>query len=79
MIRNKTILIAPTIQKTFISLHRVYTKEDKEMRRKGSKRADIVMSNLKREEWFKRYVKRKQEKEELMKKEKEEKSKNGEE
>ena len=73
------VVLAILTYSSFISLHRVYTKEDKEMRRRGSKRADIVMSNLKREEWFKRYVKRKQEKEELIKKEKEERSKNGEE
>lgn len=42
------------------------------MKNRGSKRADIVMSNLKREEWFKRYVERKKEKEEQRKREKEE-------
>lgn len=50
------------------------------MRRKGSRRANEIISSLKREEWFKRYAKRKQEQEQMKKEEKEKENKgNGEE
>lgn len=48
------------------------------MRRKGSRRANEIISSLKREEWFKRYAERKQEQEQMKKEEKENKG-NGEE
>lgn len=47
------------------------------MKRRGSRRANEVISSLKREEWFKRYVKRKKEQEQ-MKKEKKENREDGE-
>jgi hypothetical protein len=47
------------------------------VRRKGSRKANEIISSLKREEWFKRYAKRKQEQEQMKKEEKENKG-NGE-